>query len=180
MFVPLVCALLYLVLSMRVLVDAALGLSTLQRIVRIRIDVGTFCLCIDKPVLAKRHGMPLHRSVKRAKPLLRLRWLICAVLRTLRWGQIDIRMQLGMQDAAVSAVACGVVQAILTAHLAVLGLAAHSDIRIVPDFTTLCCVVDARCIFSFSLGDIMIAAARAAVRKTKSEGFKWLSTPLRA
>lgn len=100
----------------------------------------------------------------------------------LRAGQIEravLDVRLGLADAAQTAAAVGTLRAAGAAWAAYAGEYAPC-IRIVPDFGDSGVAARACCIFSFQLGDIMLAALRGAAKKTGREGLAWKSIPLRA
>lgn len=61
-----------------------------------------------------------------------------------------------------------------------LGRTECSDIRVTADFAARGVWAAARCIVSMRVGDIMLAAAKAAGRKKRKEGLQWKSIPSRA
>jgi len=180
MLVPLVCALIYLVLCTRVLTDVSLELSSTRQRARALLRVGGLSFCIDRALALRDKGASIKEKAQRFQRVRQFAWLFRAEMGVLRWGVVQIRMRIGTGDAAVTAVAAGMLHTLITAALGLAGVAGVSDVSVFPDFAKPCAVLRARCIFSFSLGDIMFAAVRAAVKKMQREGFKWLSIPLKA
>lgn len=133
--------------------------------------------------ITPRYGVPLRFSGPAKVHVRRLRaatpYLLAAV-RAGRFERIALHMRLGLEDAAETAVAAGMVRALVLSALSCLGCRADSDVRIAPDFGGAGVAAHARCIFSCQAGDIMFAVIKTAVRKTGKEGFGWKSIPLRA
>ena len=174
---PLVCALTYLLLSARVLVDVALDISEVHRGMRITLRAWGLSLCLDMPDAFLFDRKAAEQQSKR----LRTHWaLIRSLVKTVRWGHTQLRMRVGTQDAALTAMAAGAVRSCASAFQAMAGQRFPCEIRVEADFHKPCFVLAGRCIFSLVPGDIMFAVARAAVKKTQREGFKWLSIPLKA
>lgn len=120
-----------------------------------------------------RGGGTRRDRLRRAKGWLRI---------LLRAGQIEravLDVRLGLADAAQTAAAVGTLRAAGAAWAAYAGEYVPC-IRIVPDFGNSGVAARACCIFSFQLGDIMLAALRGAAKKTGREGLAWKSIPLRA
>ena len=179
MIAPLVCALVYLALSVRILSDVSLALSGAEKEIHASVRTGGFAVCVNRP-LNLRNGKPVKEKMNKLKKRRKLFWLLRAVLKTIRWGVISVRIRLGTGDAAATAVAAGMIQSLIKAAFSAAGASGFSEVSVFPDFAKPCAVLNARCIFSFSFGDVMGAAVRAAVKKTRKEGFKWLSTLSRA
>ena len=74
----------------------------------------------------------------------------------------------------------GGIRAAADGLLAGLGRTECSDIRVTADFAARGVWAAARCIVSMRVGDIMLAAAKAAGRKKRKEGLQWKSIPSRA
>lgn len=121
--------------------------------------------------------LPQRRKIQK---LSRFSFLVRAALRTLRIGQIDLHTRIGLDDAAATAAVCGAVYAAANALAAISGHQPRSFICVDADFSGPCFVLAARCIFSIIPGDTVFAVVKAAAKKTQKEGFKWLSTPLKA
>ena len=172
-----IAALVYLLLCCRIQVDA-----------RVRSEGGVVHAC----VFLRAVGISLLLDYSGRSGVsgegLRVQWaavrrygsLLRAAGRSLRFGQTDIRAVLGLGDAAQSALVSGAVQAILLSACAMLGQGNRTDVRILPDFSRKRLAASVRCIFSIIPGDLIFAVAKEAVKKTQREGFKWLSTPLKA
>jgi len=105
-------------------------------------------------------------------------WLLEA-LRSKRFERIALYLRLGLGDACETAVAAGAVHAIGSIALAAAGDRRLCELRVTPDFANPCLCAHLQGIFSWQLGDIMLAALKQAHRKRK-EGLKWTSIPLRA
>jgi len=129
---------------------------------------------------APRHG----RQDKKENPIRkRLRRRLVPYLRSVilgrRFESVVVHVRLGLGSAAETAIAAGAVHALACALLFPLEGRQTCDLRVTPDFDKACLNAYLRGIFSFQLGDIMLAALKAALKKRK-EGFRWKSIPLRA
>ena len=174
---PLVCAIIYLILSVRVLADASLDISEAHSGVRLSLRAWGLCLCIDRPARIRMDGKNAAARTRRLKAL----WpLLRAALRAVTWGQTDIRMRVGFQEASLTAMLAGAARSGGSVLQAIAGQRFPCEVRVEPDFRATCFVLAGRCIFSLVPGDVMFAVIKAAVKKTQREGFSWLSIPLKA
>ena len=193
MLLPLAAALLYFVLSTRVLMDASAGLSGAQGTAALSLRAGGLCLRFDG--VLERAGAQLslryqprygERMLKektlraRASSLRRSAWAIRAGLRAVHWGQADVYLRVGTDEAWSTALFAGAARSLAAALTAASGGRIPCDVRVDASFDEPAFLLTARCIFSAAPGDIMFAVARAAVKKTQREGFRWLSIPLKA
>ena len=177
MMLPLLFALVYLLLSMRIMVDIRLNLDKTSKRACIAFSIYGLRLILDTPVRFDVDGEKAKGQAQRTKQV----WpLIKAVIRRISWGQTDVHIRLGMQDAALTAVTAGTLNAFGAAFQSVAGKYFPCEMKVVPVFDASAFELSARCIFSFIPGDIMFAVAKAAVKKTQREGFSWLSIPLKA
>ena len=108
------------------------------------------------------------------------REVLRAALRAARLVRFDVRMRLGLGEAHATAMAAGAVRAFLSSLLASRDEPLSGELVVAPDFAAPGFLLTARCIFSFTPGDIMIAALGVAAKKMRKEGFTWLSIPSRA
>ena len=124
--------------------------------------------------IARETKIALHSGKKKGR-----RWLFTALRRGARIERIEAFAQVGAGDAMHTALAASGVQAALLALLA--PLAAHEATQVVvrPVFDGSCFRLRVRCIFSACAGDIMIAAAKAAIKVKRNEGERWSSIPSR-
>lgn len=81
-------------------------------------------------------------------------------LRDGRFEKIELRLSLG--DACETAIAAGAAHALLCAVLASMGGLRGCDLCVIPDFKADCPCTHAVGLFSCRLGDIMLAALKAA------------------
>ena len=79
-------------------------------------------------------------------------------------------MRAGLEDAGATAMLAGGIRAAADGLLAGLGRTECSDIRVTADFAARGVWAAARCIVSMRVGDIMLAAAKAAGRKKRKRG----------
>lgn len=103
-----------------------------------------------------------------------------AMLKAVDWELIALHMRAGLEDAGATAMFAGGIRAAADGLLAGLGRTGCSDIRVTADFAARGVWAAARCIVSMRVGDIMLAAAKAAGRKKRKEGLQWKSIPSRA
>ena len=177
MVLPLLCALIYLLLSMRFLVDVRVEIDKARQGVRIGLRMWGMRLSLDMPLRmpeVSKGSRAQVQKVKRAWPFAK------AIIQAIRWGQTDVRLCIGTGDAALTAMMAGMVGSLGSSLQAVAGQRFPFDIQAYPVFNGLCFELKSRCIFSLVPGDIMFAVARAAVRTMQKEGFSWRSIPLKA
>lgn len=140
-----------------------------------------FALVQGRSILSIRaeplHGKPMPKRSARRGRLIR-RYLLDA-LRSRRFERMAVHLRIGLGDACETAVAAGALRALLSALLVSVGDPAIGDLRVAPDFDRACFCADVSGIFSYQLGDIILAALKQAQRNRK-EGLKWTSIPLRA
>ena len=179
--------LVYLLLGTPLTVRASLGVSGAGGVAQA--SVGTLgvlaqidarlCLCERKLRFIPRYGT--QKRQRRGKSAGHIwREVLRAALRSSEVIHIDVRARLGLGEADATAVAAGAVRALLTSLLASRDEPLEGALVVVPDFSAPGLLLTARCIFSFTPGDIMIAALSAATKKMRKEGFTWLSIPSRA
>ena len=108
-----------------------------------------------------------------------VRRMVVRALRLSRVQRLEVCVLAGAGDAASAAVCAGALRALLCALCAKVldGNAAHIRVAAdsMPGFA-----LEARCIFSFVPGDIMLASLAAARNKHRREGLRWISIPSRA
>ncbi len=168
---------LYLLLCVRVTADIRAGLAD----GRIQFAASVGVLMLEAHVGGSVEGAkvrlnipirgfpekPDGRKIRQGWPAAR------AVLKAADWEVIALHMRAGLEDAGgICAAADGL--------LAGLGRTECSDIRVTADFAARGVWAAARCIVSMRVGDIMLAAAKAAGRKKRKEGLQWKSIPSRA
>lgn len=134
-----------------------------------------------RPKVLVRYAAPGKPAGKRAKsvPPGAIRTLLCM-------GRWDIRVLVGLGDAAQTAVAVGALRAALCAVMA--GGRLSGSAQVGADFAAERFLMTARCIIRAPLGDIIligVRAARKARRKkrrasVRKEGRTWSSIPSRA
>ena len=120
---------------------------------------------------------PIHLGRKKKNP----RSVLPSVLRqTARIERLEVDSRVSTGDAMQTALAAGSVRAAILGALAAVQGAQEMRVRVVPDYGACGFELRLRCIFSFCPGDIMLAAAKAAVRKKRKEGASWSAIPLKA
>ena len=112
-----------------------------------------------------------------AASLRRHGWAIRAALGCVRWGQLDVYLRVGTDEAWRTALLAGAARSLAASLTAVSDGRMPVDVRVDAAFDEPCFLLTARCIFSAMPGDVLFAVARAAVKKTQSAGFGWLSVP---
>ena len=177
MALPLLCALVYLMLSARILVDVRVKADKARCGIRVAIHAWGLRVFLDMPL-----GMPdVSKGTKAQVQKARRAWpFIKAIIRAIRWGQTDVRLGIGTQDAALTAMLAGAVRSLGAAMQAVSGQRFPCRIEAFPVFGRLYFALSGRCIFSLVPGDIMFAVVKTAAKTTQREGFSWLSIPLKA
>ena len=95
-------------------------------------------------------------------------------------GRTALDLRIGMGDAAATALTAGALRAALPGALAGFARQAQHAVAVEPEYARPCLVVCLRGIFSAPAGDIMFAAAKAAMNKKRKEGARWKSIPLKA
>ena len=177
MMLPLLFGLLYLLLGMRIMVDVRVELGDARKGVCIALRICGLLLYLDMPVRLHVNRSKAKGQAQRAKQF----WLLIkAVIRTICWGQTDVHLRVGLQDAALLAVVSGSLNAFGAALQAIAGQRFPFRMKTTTAFQTSGFELSGRCIFSLIPGDIIFAVAKAAVKKTQREGFSWLSIPLKA
>lgn len=174
---PLMFALVYLLLSMRVLVDVRAAVNPSHKGIQIILRAWGVRLCLDMPLRMNMDRKSAGEQLGKAKQV----WpFVKAILRAIRWGQTDVNVHVGAQDAALTAMLSGAAVSLGAALGAVAGRRFPCAVHAQTDFRRPGFALHARCIFSFTPGDIMFAVVKEAVKKTQREGFSWLSIPLKA
>lgn len=175
---------LYLLLCVRVRADVCAGAAKGR--IGFSADVGALMVhiqvsgWIEGRRIQTRFPLPKRKKKPDAKEI-RKSWLtIRAVLREAEWELIALHLRAGLEDAGATAVLAGGVRALADGLLAGAGRENCGDIRIMADFAAQDAAAAAQCIVSMRVGDIMLAAARAAVKKKRKEGQRWRSIPSKA
>lgn len=193
MLLPLVFALLYAALSTRVLVNAGVGLHGLHGTTALSVRAYGICLRLDGVIeragtqlrlrMRPRYGQRTfdERTLRAgAASFKRYGWAMRAALGSVRWGQLDVYLRAGTDEAWSTALLAGAARSLAASLLAVSGGRIPCEVRVDAAFDKPEFLLASRCIFSAVPGDIMFAVVKAAVKKTRREGFGWLSIPLRA
>lgn len=176
---------LYLLLCAPVTVRLMLSFNDVQSAARA--CVSTLFLDADLEGLMVRKAGAVHlkprkgpemqltrQQIGMAKPFL------AEIVRAAHWEKMELRMRVGTGDAAATALAAGAVRAAALSVLSLIKNRPPCDLRVEPVFREPCLLIYARCIFFVRAGDIMIAAAKTAVKKMQKEGFKWINIPSKA
>ena len=175
---------LYLLLCVRVTADICAGAAKGQIVFSADVGALAFHAQVSGWVKGRRIQMrfPLPKfKTKSDKKEFRRRWLIArAVLHAADWELIALHVRTGLEDAGATAMLAGGIRALADGLLAGAGRTDCGDIRIMADFASQDAAATARCIVSMRAGDIMLAAARAAVKKKRNEGQPWRSIPSKA
>lgn len=161
----------YLLLGAHVTVRAQAGLSaaggTAQASIgalglRAQLDA-TLTLQGGRLRLTPRYGARRERGKKSAGRAWRA--ALRTALRVSRGAFIQIHLRAGLPEAHETALLTGAARAVLSSLLAAQGGAARCELAVRPDYVSSGLVLTARCIFSFTPGDIMLAALREGVKK---------------
>ena len=175
---------LYLLLCIRVTADIRAGLAE----GRIQFSASVGAMMLEAHVVGSVEGAkvrlnipirgfpekPDGRKIRQGWPTAR------AVLKAADWELIALHMRAGLENAGATAMLAGGIRAAADGLIAGLGRTECSDIRVMADFAARGVWAAARCIVSMRVGDIMLAAAKAAGRKKRKEGLQWKSIPSRA
>ena len=160
---------LYLLLCVQVTADVCAGAAKGQIV--FSADVGA--LMFHAQVNGHIHGRKL--SMRFPLPALKKK----PGAKGLRKGW-TMHMCAGLEDAGATAMLAGGVRALADGLLAGAGRTSCGDIHIMADFAAQDAAATARCIVSMRVGDIMLAAAKAARKKKRKEGLPWRSIPSKA
>jgi len=180
MLPALLAGLLYLFLCMPVSADLAIKSRGIRADARLTLRSWWLSVRIDR-LLGK--GMDRKRAGDQAKRIHAKRKLIRAALRAAHWGQTDLTIRVGLGNAAHTALLAGGVQAGAHAAAVIAGRRFPILVRVAPDYRRVCFALDARCIFSFAPGDIILAVLLAAAGNRRGDaggGFRWRSIRSRA
>lgn len=193
MLLPLVCALLYAALSTHVLVDAGAGLHGLRGTAALSVRAYGVSLRFDGVIeragtqlrlrMRPRYGQRTldERTLRaNAAAFKRHGWAMRAALSSVHWGQLDVYLRVGADEAWRTALLAGAARSLAASLAAVSGGRMPVDVRVDAAFDEPCFLLASRCIFSATPGDVMFAVARAAVKRMRREGFGRISNPLRA
>ena len=175
---------LYLLLCVRVTADVCAGAS--DGGITFAADVGVLMFHVqvsgrvEERRLAARFPLPKFKTKPDAKALHKGRAAVRAVLQSADWELIALHVRTGLEDAGATAMLAGGVRALADGLLAGLGRSSCGDIRVMADFAARDAAATARCIVSMRAGDIILAAAKAAVNKKRGEEQTWKSIPSKA
>ncbi|MBR5301245.1 MAG: DUF2953 domain-containing protein [Clostridia bacterium] len=184
-------ALIYLLLCVRLRVQLDLSIAGAQGGVVFTVGALGVNVRHEAEIMRKENGMGLrlephkkkgsgkkHPAAQRAVQRVLAPYLK-EVVRLRRIERLMLHVRLGLGDACETAVAAGGAYALLSVLAPIVARLADCDIRVTPDFAGACFHVRGQGIFFCQLGDIMLAALKAARRKRR-EGLKWTNIPLRA
>ena len=163
---------LYLLLCVRVTADVCAGAAKGQIVFSADVGALMFHAQVNGHIHGRKLSMRFPLPALKRKPDakgLRKGWTMArAVLQSADWELIALHMCAGLEDAGA------------TAMLAGAGRTGCGDIHIMADFAAQDAAATARCIVSMRVGDIMLAAAKAARKKKRKEGLPWRSIPSKA
>ena len=175
---------LYLLLCVRVTVEICAGAAKGQLAFSVDIGALAFHLRVDgygkRRRISARLPLPKMKKKPDAKGFRRNWPMARAILKAADWELIALHVRTGLEDAGATAMLAGGLRAAADGLLAGLGRAACSDICVMADFAAQDVTAAARCIVSMRVGDIMLAAAKAAGKKKRKEGLQWSGIPSRA
>ena len=190
---------LYLLLCLRVTADVCAGAAKGQIVFSADVGALMFHAQVNGHIhgrkLSMRFPLPALKKKPGAKGL-RKGWTMArAVLQSADWELIALHMCAGLEDAGATAMLAGGVRALADGLLAGAGRTSCGDIHIMADFAAQVgqrgaggvghfaaqdAAATARCLVSMRVGDIMLAAAKAARKKKRKEGLPWRSIPSKA
>lgn len=162
---------LYLLLCVRVTADVCAGAAKGQIVFSADVGAMMFHAQVNGHIhgrkLSMRFPLPALKKKPGAKGL-RKGWTVArAVLQSADWELIALHMCAGLEDAGATAMLAGGVRALADGLLAGAGRTSCGDIHIMADFAAQDAAATARCIVSMRVGDIMLAAAKAARKRSE-------------
>ena len=174
----------YLLLGVPITVRVSLGVSNLEGALQVSLGALGIALQRDallrwepRPKLCDRYEQPQKKKAHGGLDTPQVLHLARTALHAARFERFQVAVRLGLLEAHQTAVAAGAVRALLTSVLAAAREVHSCEVTVAPDFASPGLLLTARCIFSFTPGDIMFAALGAAVSKLRKEGFTWHSIP---
>lgn len=180
-------ALAYLLLGASVTVRASAGLCGAGGAAQVSIGALGVCAQLDAVLaledgrlrLTPRYGTQRQRR-RGKRPGAVWRDALRKALHASGGARAQVCVRLGLPEAHETALAAGAARALLASLLAAASDEASWELVVRPDYAEPGLLLTARCIFSFTLGDIMFAALRAAANQRWKEGTRWLSIQSRA
>lgn len=171
--------LIYLLLATPVwgFVTASLTMQDAQAVVGVRM----MGMGLMREVEQKREGwlgwrgfQALLRFLKErrslAMPPAYIRRLVQTIRDTVRVHELEMMLRIGLDEAWSTAIAAGSTHATLNSALGAAQLSAVSRVQIIPDFAATCFCAHLRCIFSVTLGDIMLSVIKTALKSAGRRG----------
>ena len=171
-------AFVYLLLAMRVRIRTEVALCGTAGTLLLSAEAAGVAVRFDGEIHRKGNGIfltirPRYGRLSKEKKPGEERGMSLRLIRRYLWFARMGRMELlsldariGLGDAAQTAVAAGSMQAIAAAAFSRLHSEADSVVCVMPDFERVGFCAQARCIFSCQAGDMMLAAVKAALKKT--------------
>ncbi len=92
------------------------------------------------------------------------------VRQTARIDQLQVSLRIGLGDAWQTALAAGGARAAAFSALSFLPAPPDTQVRVIPDFVSPCFCAHLRCIFSITVGDIILKAAHATMKRAARKG----------
>lgn len=175
---------LYLLLCVRVTADVCAGAAKGQIVFSADVSALMFHAQVNGHIhgrkLSMRFPLPALKKKPGAKGL-RKGWTMArAVLQSADWELIARTCARGWRTRAQQRCSRAAFARWRDGLLAGAGRTGCGDIHIMADFAAQDAAATARCIVSMRVGDIMLAAAKAARKKKRKEGLPWRSIPSKA
>lgn len=186
---PLFFALVYAALDTRVQIQFNVDVNSLQSALSVSVRAWGMAARFDGLLVKEGHGLairvePRYPKAKddKAKPppdklTRQQRWkesrcFVLPVLRCIESGIIALRVRIGLDDAAATAMTAGAIRSAAAGIMAYLGIQIPSEIRVEPDFGKAGFVMHAHGVFAIKPGDAIGAMVMEVVRQKASKGLR--------
>ena len=156
--------LVYLLLAVRITVCAGASVCGIRGSCFVEAGALGFSFRIDKKTNAAAllRDLRVHGGDRRRK-----RPRLLRLIRAGRFDTAGVHVRVGLGSAAETAVAAGFLRATMLSAASAFSVTLHG--RVEPDFDAPCFLLDARGIYSFCAGDIILAAAADWIQNRKRD-----------
>lgn len=96
-----------------------------------------------------------------------VRRLVQSIRHCTHVDELEVALRIGLDEAWSTALATGSAYAAICSALGAVSLSSGARVQIIPDFTASCFCVHLRCIFSVTLGDIMLSVIKTALKSSE-------------
>jgi len=170
----------YLLLAMPLLGSVRATISALEGEAVVSMRLAGLTLEHDSSLAVGENGWPFstapiwgapQKKENTGKRTQLLRRHIEHVIRqTAQIKSIDVSMRIGLDEAWSTALAAGGARAAVFSALSILPAARNAAVCVIPDFFAPCFSVRLRCIFSVTIGDIVLRAAKLSIIRAAGKG----------